>query len=352
MVSNLIQVAKNEKQQIIKLILVVSMAFFVLIVGWNKITKTTSYHSFYVAYNDFTAKIVTNIGGVFYNEIKYKTETKLLIANTKSTKLIVPINAYKYFFAGFILLALVPLKHWKSSVSIIIFVFLFVALRTALISYIMLIYRGTLHIILLLWLEPIIIISMLVLTLYIIQHNDLLKRIFSELENRFTVVLTTSLTKLLFFLIIIPPLPRVIFTYIHSDLMPGIVSFILFFSKLFIFLMGKTAIVSGRIISLESNWVDLEYPCIGLGVYSIVAILILAIKGKIKNKIIYLTVFAFIYLVLNALRLSVLLVYINKTFHEIGLNKLELHNNATYFMYLVAFGGFLGYNFLNTKKVV
>ncbi len=50
-----------------------------------------------------------------------------------------------------------------------------------------------------------------------------------------------------------------------------------------------------------------------------------------------------IYLLLNEFRLSVLLLYINNTYNQIGLNKIELHNNATYFMYLVAFGGFMGY---------
>jgi exosortase/archaeosortase family protein len=134
--------------------------------------------------------------------------------------------------------------------------------------------------------------------------------------------------------------------------MPGIVSFILLISKFFIGLTGKSAEVSGRFIHLENNWIDLEYPCIGLGVFTLVAVLIFATKGNFKFKMIYLSGFAFVYLIFNALRLAVLLIYINNTYHEIGLNKLELHDNATYFMYVVAFAGFMGYWFGVGRKTI
>ena len=344
--SNLIHAAINEKQQIIKLIVVVSMALFVLIIGWNKITKTTSYQSFNVAYNEFTAKIVQNIGSIFDKKIEYQTDTKILTSAGKTTKLIMPFDAYKYFFAGFILLGLVPINQWKRSLNAVLFVLLFVALRASAITYILLVYKNMLPNVLLVWIDPTIFIAMLVLGLYIVQHNNMLNKIYKTLNLRFLEILSTSLSTLLILLILLPPLPRVLFTYIHSDIMPGIVSFILFFSKLFLGWMGKTVEVSGRFIILENNWLDLEYPCIGLGVFTLVAILIFAIRGQMLNKLIYLFFFALIYLILNALRLSVLLLYINNTYNQIGLNKIELHNNATYFMYAVAFCGFLGYNFL------
>jgi exosortase/archaeosortase family protein len=222
-------------------------------------------------------------------------------------------------------------------------VLLFIALRAALISFILLIYKGTVHHVLLVWLDPTIFIAMLVIGLYIVKQNNILNRLYISLNFQFSEIITTSLSSLVLLLILLPPLPRVLFNYIHSDIMPGIVSYILYFSKIFLGWMGKTAEVSGRFITLENNWIDLEYPCLGLGIFTLIAILIFAIKGKILNKVIYLLFFALVYLLLNALRLSVLLLYINNTYHQIGLNKLELHNNATYFMYVVAFCGFWGY---------
>jgi len=351
MISNLINELKINKLQVIKLFTVFFVAVLMLFVGWNKVIKTESYHTFNTVYNNFTIKIVQNIGSIFDKKIEYQTDTKILTSVGKTTKLIMPFDSYKYFFAGFILLGLVPIKQWKSSLNVVLFVLLFVALRASAITYILLVYKNMPPNVLLVWIDPTIFIAMLVLGLYIVQHNNMLNKIYKTLNLRFLEILSTSLSTLLILLILLPPLPRVLFTYIHSDIMPGIVSFILFFSKLFLGWMGKTAKVSGRIISFENNWIDLEYPCIGLGVFTLVAIFIFAIRGQMLNKVIYLFSFALIYLILNALRLSVLLLYINNTYHQIGLNKLELHNNATYFMYLVAFGGFFGYiNGVNNHK--
>jgi exosortase/archaeosortase family protein len=343
MITNLTQELKNNKSQVIKLITVIFVAVLVHFIGWNKIIKTETFHAFNTVYNDFTVKIIQNIGSVLDKDIEYNSSIKTLTFKAKSSKLIMPVEAYRYFITSFVLLLLVPIKFWKASLNAIVFVLLFVAMRAATISLISLIYKNTIHHVLLVWLDPTIFIAMLMIGLYIINQNYILNKLYTNLNLRFSEIIKTSLNTLLLLLILLPPLPRVLFTYIHSDIMPGIVSFILYFSKIFLGWMGKSAEVSGRFITLENNWIDLEYPCIGIGVFTLAAILIFAIKGKILNKVIYLLFFALVYLLLNALRLSVLLLYINNTYHQIGLNKLELHNNATYFMYVVAFCGFWGY---------
>ena len=154
-----------------------------------------------------------------------------------------------------------------------------------------------------------------------------------------------TLATLIFLLIIIPPLPRVILTYLHSSIMPGIVSFILTITKILLSWIGESANVNGEFIQLGQNWINLEYPCIGLGVFTFIAIIIFSTKSNYINKVVYLLIYAFIYLIMNSLRLAILILYINKTYSEIGLNKHILHNNVTYFMYLVAFIGFLGFIF-------
>jgi len=343
MLSNFIQVAKREKKEITKLMVVFSLALFVLFVGWDKIVKTEVYNSFNSVYNVFAVKIVQSLGSVSEKDIAYDTALNILTCEENSTKLIMPVDSYRYFVIGFVLLALIPLKYWKSTLSVIVFVLLFLAIRAGFVTFMFLFYKNTIHNIILLWIDPIIFIAMLILCLYIINHNSVLKKLFDSLAKRFSDILTVSLSTLLFLLIIVPPLPRVLLTYLHDDIMPGIATFILNISKILLKLINESAYIFGKIIYLDNNWVDLQYPCIGLGVFSLIAVLIFVMKGNLKLKIIYLLFFAVFYLILNALRLSVLLIYINKTYHEIGLNKLELHNNATYFMYLVAFGGFLGY---------
>ncbi len=155
-----------------------------------------------------------------------------------------------------------------------------------------------------------------------------------------------------FLLIVISPLPRVIFTYLHSDILPFIVNFILSVSKLFLGMLGRNAVIDGQLIYLESNWVDLEYPCIGIGVFTLVAVLIFSIRDKLSFKLIYLSAFALLYMIINGLRLGVLLLYIHNTYHEIGLDKLLLHNYATYFMYVMAFAGFALYWMIFINRTV
>ncbi len=327
------------------MIFVIFISIFILVKGWNIISKSDTYRQFNEFYNVFTSQIVISIGGVFGTEIEYQAETKLLTTEKKSAKLILPIDSYKYFFAGFILLIIVPIRLWKSSISAILFVLLFISFRASIISYILLMLKGTVHNVLLVWIDPTIYIAMFILGLYIMQNNDMLSRLYLNLQNRFSEVLTVSLSTLLFLLIVIPPLPRVFFTYIHSDIMPGIVSFILHISQFFMHLIGKTTEVTGRFITCGRSCIDLEYPCLGLGVFSLVAVLILATKGKFANKTIYLLAFAIVYLVLNALRLSALLLYLHITAKDELLDYVTLHNIVTYFMYMVAFGGFLVYWF-------
>ncbi len=343
MLSKLIQLAKIDKKQLVKSVVVFVVAIFVLIVGWNKISNSAAYHSFNVVYADFTVKIISSIAEVSGYEIDYNSETQLLSSGAKFTKLRMPVESYKFFFTGFILLLLVPIKRWISSVSAILFTLLFIALRAAIISYLFLFHYGTLHNVLLVWIDPVIFVPMLILGLYIFQNAKFLSVIYEEVEKRFSEILNVSFSTLLFLLIIIPPLPRVLLTYIHSDIMPGIVSFILSISQFFMLLIGKTSDVTGSLIICGRSCISLEYPCLGLGVFSLVSVLILATKGNIKHKIIYLIVFAIVYIILNALRLSALLLYLHQTAKEDLLDYVTLHDIVTYFMYIVAFAGFWVY---------
>lgn len=348
--NNTINSFRMDRKQIIRLIIVFFGSFLMFLFGWRIISDTESFQFIEEHYNRFTVKVVQSIGSLSNKSIDYDYDLKVLTFGNKMSKLIMPVFAYRLLAAGFILLALVPFKKWKTSLSAIIFVMLFLSLRGALITYISLFYKNNIHEVLLVWLDPVIYVAFLVLGIYIIRNNALLSKILNYFEFEFSKSLTTSLSTLFFLLIIVPPIPRVLFTYLHSEIMPSIVSFILFFSKQFLAIVGKTAEVSGRFIHLENNWIDLEYPCIGLGVFTLIATLVLATRGRLKVKLIYLSVFAFIFLILNALRLSLLLLYINSTYQEIGLNKVELHNNATYFMYVVAFAGFLVYWFGVNRK--
>lgn len=346
---------ENQMQQLIKLIFVLSIALFVFLFGWNEIIQTNAYYSFNGLYNDFTVKIIQTLGSLQQTSISYISDLKIVSTEIHSSKLVLPVEAYKYFFIGFILLLLVPFKHWISSISVIIFVLLFVAIRAALITFIFLFFKNTIHISLLVWVETTIFLVVLLMAYYISSKNIILLKLSTYIESKLADKISINLFVLIFLLIIVPPFPRVLFTYIDQDILPSISNFILKISSVFLSFIGQNATVIGEKIFLDNNWVHLKYPCIGIGVFTIVATLILAIRGKLIIKFLYLFILASIYITANSLRLAILLYYINQTYKEIGLNKPILHDNVTIFMYFVAFAGFLVYFFwfqdLNFNKM-
>lgn len=352
MTNQIISIFKAERKQLILFLLILSFGFIVLFFGWDLIVGTEIYHLFNLVYNGFVAKIVINTGVVFGYPIIYDSHVGLLTCESAVSRLVMPVESYKYLFTGFLLFVLQNVKAWRSYTPVFIFVLLFVAIRAALISYIMLVYKGIIHSTLLVWLDPAIFIALYVLAMQFVNNNYFLHKLYIQLELRFSHILNISFAKLILLLIIIPPLPRVIFTYLHSDILPFIVNFILSISKFFLGLFGRNAIIDGQLIYLENNWVDLEYPCIGIGVFTLVAVLILSIRDKLSFKLIYLSVFAVIYMIINGVRLGVLLLYIFNTYHEIGLDKLLLHNYATYFMYVMAFAGFALYWMIFINRTV
>jgi exosortase/archaeosortase family protein len=352
MTSRIINILKTERKQVILLLLLLLSGCLILFIGWGVLIRTEIYHFLNEFYNEFTAKIVINAGAIFDYRIIYESHSNLLMIDNVVSRLVMPVESYKYLFTGFLLLVLQNLKNWKSYLPVFIFIFLFIALRASLISYIMLVYKGNIHSTLLVWLDPAIFIALYVLVLQFIHNNYILRKFYLQLEKRFSEILNISFAKLILLLIIIPPLPRVIFAYLHSDILPAVVNFILSVSKFFLGLTGRNAVIDGQLLYLENNWVDLEYPCIGIGVFSLVAVLIFSIRDKFSFKLIYLSAFALIYMIMNGLRLAALLLYVHNTYHEIGLDKLLLHNYATYFMYIIAFAGFTVYWMIFIKRNV
>lgn len=343
MTNQIISILKTERKQTVQFLLTLVMGCLVLFVGWDYVADTELYRLFNVFYNGFVARIVINTGAIFGFSISFDSNLNLLTFGNAVSRLVMPLESYKYLLTACLMIVFQNFKAWKSYTSVFVFVFLFVAIRGALISYIMLVYKGIIHSTLLVWLDPAIFIALYVLVFQFIHINDILRKLYLQLEKRFSEMLNISFAKLILLLIVIPPLPRVVFTYLHSDILPIIVNFILSVSKFFLGVLGRNAVIDGQLIYLDNNWVDLEYPCIGIGVFTLVAVLIFSIRDKFSFKLIYLSAFAVIYMVINGLRLGVLLLYIHNTYHQIGLDKLLLHNYATYFMYVVAFAGFALY---------
>jgi exosortase/archaeosortase family protein len=252
------------------------------------------------------------------------------------------VSSYRFYLAAFFLLFIVPVRDYKYSLLILASSLILIALRAASITIIQLVYPHDM--ILLLWIDPIIYIPMFAIILFVANRTPLLRALYNKINDKFSPLLIISLPQLVLLLLLLTPLPRVILNYLDKTIINGLVKMTLEISKALLNYFGYQTIVTSNFIFLGKFWLRLEQPCLGIGVVTIIWILINSVRGKWYNKFVFLTIFSILFVIMNSIRLSVLLVFIQNTYSS-GLNKIELHDSITYFMYLFAFISFLAYYF-------
>lgn len=343
---------KQNKQQLLLLL----FALFLVCIHflcWSSLASTTLYNSLFGGYTKITGQLTVFIISLLGDSAVFDPATLLLRSNSKTTLLVMPVAAYKFYFAAFFLLIAIPPKDQKYAFLLLVCSVLFIALRAASISIIHLLFSQKK--ILLLWIDPLIYLPMIALLLLVANKNALVNKAYNRINKRFAPLLIISLPQLILLLIILTPLPRLILNFPDKSIIHGLINITLEISQSLLNNLGYKTIITSNFIFLEKFWLRLEQPCLGIGVVSIIWILVCCIKGSWLNKFIFLSVFSLLFVVMNSVRLSFLLVYIQNTYHQ-GLNKVELHDNITYFMYLFAFSSFLLYYFwfqdLNLKRIL
>jgi exosortase/archaeosortase family protein len=312
------------------------------LLGWQYLSQTFLYKSVDLAYTKFIGHLTLWLANIFgqYPTLEYPTYN--LSFNEKVKSLAMPTGSYPFYIAAFLLLLVVPIRDYKYSFIIIVSSIFFIAFRAATISLIQLIYPQ--NMILLLWIDPLIYIPMFAIILFISNKNLIIKHLYTEIRALFIPILNVSLPTLILLLLLLTPIPRVILNYLNRDIIDGIITITLKISKIILGWFGYETVVTAKYLFLDKFWLRLEQPCLGIGVITIVWILVCSIKGQWQNKSIFLILFTLLFVLMNSIRLSVLLLAIKKTY-QTGLNKVELHDNITYAMYLFAFISFLVYYF-------
>lgn len=332
---------QQDKYQLYKL-LFIFLFVFIQLVGWQYLTQTLCYLSIENLYTKLTGQLTVSLANLFGQYPAFDPLTYNLSINNTVKALIMPTAAYRFYVAGCMLLFVVPIKEYKYLLLLISSSLLLITLRASTISIILLIYPQ--NTILLLWIDPLIYIPMLAIIIFIVNKNKIIKPFYRKIRLRFSQLLNVQLTTLILLLLIVTPIPRVVLNYVDKGLIDGLASITLRISKFILSVFGYDAVVTTKFIFLGKFWLRLDQPCLGIGVFTIITILICAIKGKMVNKSIFLIVFSLLFVLMNSIRMSVLLVVIKNTYMN-GLNKVELHDNITYIMYLFAFLSFITYYF-------
>lgn len=331
----------QKKQQLLALLFALLFACFDLIC-WQFIIQTSFYQYIVNSYAKFAGLLTVLIANLMGKHITFEIPTFLLSFNGKFHSLTMPIAAYIFYFIGFTLLLIIPFKKYKYSLLLIVASLLFMALRAATISIIQLIYPQDM--ILLLWIDPLIYLPMYVIVLFVSKNNKIIKPLYDKTCALFSQLLIVSLPTLILLLLLVTPLPRIVLNYLDRNIIAGITTLTLEISKMLLKWCGHETVVTANFLFLGKFWLRLEQPCLGLGVITIVCLMVCFTKGYWLNKTIFLFAFSLLFIVMNSIRLSVLLLIIKHTYSK-GLNKVELHDNITYFTYLFAFISLIIYYF-------
>lgn len=332
---------KQNKQQLYLLLFALLLAC-IHFIGWPFLSTTTIYKYLIAGYTKFAGQLSVFIAGLLGRSVLFDPITYHLSFGARAKLLIMPVAAYRFYFATFLLLLIVPLKDYKYSILILTSSLILIALRAASITIIQLLYPQDM--ILLLWIDPLIYIPMFALILFVANKNPLIRELYNKINAKFSPLLLLSLPQLVLLLLLLTSLPRVILNYLNKDIIDRLVKITLEISQNLLSYFGYQTIVTSNFIFLEKFWLRLEQPCLGIGVVTIIWILISSVRSNWYNKLVFLTIFSGLFVIMNSVRLSVLLVFIQNTYSS-GLNKVELHDNITYFMYLFAFISFLIYYF-------
>ncbi len=336
------------KINILKIIFLALLSFL-LILKWESISNSFFFEEFNQFFDNFTGKLTVYISKIFNSELIYSFDTRLLHYNSNSIKLQLPYNSYKYFFIAFLFLFMLPVKEWKSIFLVVILVLLLVSFRAAFIGLIDLKYFGVFkhdfRRVFLVWLEPSINIAVFAIFASILYYNNLLNNVLYLINTRISNNFNTNLILIIFLLIVIPPLPRVLISAFFPDLIDFFVKTVLNCSVLTLNIFGYDAKTSGKFIMLDSNWVALEYSCLGIGVFTMMLIVLFAHKNSILNKVVYSFVFFIFYNVINSIRLAGLLLYLNNISQLRKDEMYYLHDFVSSIMYIFAYLGLFLYLF-------
>ena len=336
--------AHNKKQMYLFVIVTLFSVVFYLFI-WDYFKTTHLFELLVNMFRQLTASITVGLSDLLGKEVEYNPQTGTVSSGIKHVNLVLPTGSYLFYTVLLFFYLLVPARKVLTVIALILFTAVFVSFRASAITVINLFYSHQVHNILLLWIDPLIYIPMFLSVGFIIRQNKLLNMLYAKVDDLFRPIVSIPLFYIVLAMILLPPLPRVLLTYIDTNLLDAIVGFTLKGSQWLLSLFGYFTVVSTKFITYNHSIIQLEYPCLGLGVVTIITIFVLVIRANWLNKISFLLFFIFLFSFMNSIRLAVTLLYIDRVSGTAGFDRVQTHDYITYFMYVVAFLSFIAYYF-------
>jgi len=195
---------------------------------------------------------------------------------------------------------------------------------------------------------------------YKIKINAQLYQIYLKVADFLKEKLVLSLLTFVILLIYVTPVSSVIEELSYSSLeswFDAFTSLLLNISANFLELLNYQPRIVDKMIYIDNFWVYLGRPCLGIGLMLTFLFIILNIKSRLSNRLLFVLLGYIIIILMNAVRISFVLLHLVK--HGDYKLTLSVHDLSDYFFYVVVFIMILIYlnwfqylNFFNPKKKI
>ena len=179
---------------------------------------------------------------------------------------------------------------------------------------------------------------------YKIKINSFLLQVYLKVEEFLKEKLVLSLFTFVVILIYVTPLSSVIEELSYSSLESWFDAFtdlLLFISGAFLELLNYQPRIVDKMIYIDNYWVYLGRPCLGIGLMITFLFIIMNIKSKLENRVVFILIGYIIIIVMNAVRIAFVLLHLVK--HGDYKLTLTVHDLSDYFFYVVVFVMILSY---------
>jgi exosortase/archaeosortase family protein len=173
---------------------------------------------------------------------------------------------------------------------------------------------------------------------YRIEQHPLLKRGFAKAEQLFTNRFQLQFGTFILLILLAKPIMSLIDTSLLQPdgwLSNTLSKTILIISVELMNWLNYHPTLSGNHIWLGHNWVYLGSPCLGMGIMTLFALLVLIIRSPGINKLVFIGAGLTGLIVMNSVRIVTILLHIHQQgSYTLGL---EVHDLSNYFFYSVVF---------------
>jgi exosortase/archaeosortase family protein len=337
----LFYILKSNKYFVYKSIMVFVVLFSLLLGGWSYIAQTHFYHVFIENYSFVSGELSVCLSRFFSHPIVYNSDQNTLCWVNNTILQVIPGNLFLLIFSLIIIL-FVYSGNWLNNIGFLLLFTLFFLFRSALINITFLYFKGTNYAILVDVLDSLRYLPALFVLSYLIRKNSYFNSTNKYVNGLLSENLIISLEKILYILVLISPLPRIIIALV-SDFILGVwANWTLLISLRILSLFDYHTTVIDNVIHWGHNWILLGEGCLGIGMLSVIFILIFSTRSNTRNKISFFFLTIPLYTFLNSLRIILLLFYFNKGWSD-RLTAQEMHDNANVLFYLIGFILFLIY---------